>query len=163
MANYKRKTDFILVHDLLVNAIRGYSAAKIKDAQALTDREGGMHNLQGHTRAVIPLAVWIAYKEPSLLPKIKKGTTLKGEMTGHSVEARDNQIWGPLKKAMKRHLKLTGIDVIAEKTKANSPDSAAKIASTYLSDDYGGGQTSGGAGNTVLKRALKLLAHTLPI
>jgi hypothetical protein len=163
MANYTTRTDFILTMKLLEKAISTYSASNVKDAKALTDRKSGKHNLQGHARAVIPLAVWLAFQEPSILQPIRRRTTLSSGMTAHSSEARDSRSWSPVKKALKKHLALAGGDVVAPSAKSNSPDTPAKIAATYLGNDYGGGQTTGGAGNTVLKRALKLLAHTIPV
>jgi hypothetical protein len=62
---------------------------------------------------------------------------------------------------MRNLLSARGADIIAESIRSHSPQDAASIAATYLSSDYGGGQGTGGAGDTVLKRTIKLLAHAL--
>ena len=83
-------------------------------------------------------------------------------MDKHSAEARDG-VWDGVKTGMIQLLATSGADVLTPPgTKVNSPVSAANIAQTYLRTNYGGSQQAGGGGNTVIKRTLKLLAHTLP-
>lgn len=110
---------------------------------------------------LMPLAVWLTIRRPDLLKLIRSKTKLANEMKATSSEARA-AFWGEIKDAIKAELTKNGADVISSADKTNSPTTAQEIAETYLSADYGGGQTKGGAGNTVLKRSLKLLAHVLP-
>lgn len=161
MANYKNRKDFPLLVDLLERTAKGFAAQKIPDAKALVVREKGMHNLQGHAMRVMPLAVWLAIRRPDLLKLIRSKTKLANEMKASSSEARAT-FWGKVKDAIKDELVTNGADVLSSADKINTPTTAQEIADTYLSADYGGGQTKGGAGNTVLKRSLKLLAHVLP-
>ena len=161
MANYIKRKDFPLLMYLLERIATDFAAKKIPDAIALVVREKGVHNLQGHARRVMPLAVWLLIRRPDLLNLLRSKTKLTNEMTASSSEAR-SVIWEQVKTAINYELIKGGDDVISPADRANTPITAKDIALTYLSVDYGGGQTKGGAGNTVLKRALKLLAHTLP-
>ena len=83
-------------------------------------------------------------------------------MSNTSAEARGD-FWDDVKVILRALLQQSGNDLIVIRQRPNSPTTAQEVASTYISADYGGGQTGGGAGNTVLKRTLKLLAHTLPL
>lgn len=161
MANFRNRKDFPLLLDVLERAATLFAASRIPDANALVVREAGMHNLQGHARRVMPLAVWLVIRRPDLLKLIRNKTKLNNEMSASSSEAR-SVIWRQVMDAMRVELLSNGNDVISCADRANSPTTAEEIARTYLNADYGGGQTRGGAGNTVLKRALKLLAHVLP-
>lgn len=161
MANYKNRKDFPLLLDVLERAASLFAASGIPDATALVVREAGRHNLQGHARRVMPLAVWLVIRRPDLLKIIRNQTRLKTSMSASSSEAR-SIIWRNVKDAINAELVRNGTDVISCAERANTPTTAAEIAHTYLSTEYGGAQTKGGAGNTVLKRALKLLAHVLP-
>lgn len=161
MANYRNRKDFPLLVDLLERAAKGFTAHKIPDAKALVVREKGLHNLQGHAMRIMPLAVWLAIRRPDLLKLIRSKTKLANEMKASSSEAR-GAFWGDVKDAIRAELMKNGKDVISTADKTNTPTTAQEIADTYLSTDYGGGQTSGGGGNTVLKRSLKLLAHVIP-
>ena len=138
------------------------AANDVADAQRIADRSVGWHNLQGHARAVVPLALWLARQHPEILCNIGGMTDLSIEMTNVSQESRGD-FWDGVKTALIGSLQLNGDDRIISGQQANSPQTAHEIASTYISSDYGGGQTTGGAGTTVLKRTLKLLAHTLPL
>lgn len=161
MANYLKRNDFLLLLDLLERTTAQFATKKIPDAGALIVREQGEHNLQGHARRVMPLAVWLVIRRPDLLNLIRSKTKLSNEMTASSSEAR-LAIWGQVKDAITNELSKGGSDLVSVADRANTPTTANEIAHTYLGAGYGGGQTSGGAGNTVLKRALKLLAHVLP-
>lgn len=89
-------------------------------------------------------------------------TNLGTNMSNTSQEAR-GAFWDDVKAVLRASLQQYGNDLIAVGLRTTSPETAQEIAHTYISADYGGGQTSGGAGTTVLKRTLKLLAHTLPL
>ena len=138
------------------------AASNVGDARRLAQRSQGWHNLQGHARAVVPLAVWLARMHPEILCNIRDMTNLGHTMSSTSQEARGD-FWDDVKAVLRASLQQYGNDSIAVGLRPNSPETAIKIADTYLSADYGGGQRTGGAGTTVLKRTLKLLAHTLPL
>ena len=138
------------------------AASNVGDARRLAQRSVGWHNLQGHARAVVPLAVWLARLHPELLCNIRDMTNLGTNMSNTSQEAR-GAFWDDVKAVLRASLQQYGNDLIAVGLRTTSPETAQEIAHTYISADYGGGQTSGGAGTTVLKRTLKLLAHTLPL
>lgn len=161
MANYRNRKDFPLLVDLLERTAKSFAAKKIPDATALMDRKKGAHNLQGHAMRVMPLTVWLVIRRPDLPKLIRSKTKLVNGMKASSSEARA-VFWNVVKDAIKAELLKHGNDVISTADQINTPTTAQEIADTYLSQDYGGGQTSGGAGNTVLKRSLKLLAHVLP-
>ena len=138
------------------------AAGGVRDAQRLAERSVGWHNLQGHARAVVPLAVWLAMRHPEILCAIREMTDLGTLMSNTSPEAR-GAFWDDVKTLLRDSLRQSGHDLIAIRQRPSSPTTAREIATTYISADYGGGQTSGGGGTTVLKRTLKLLAHTLPL
>ena len=83
-------------------------------------------------------------------------------MARQSAEA-DGAFWNDVKAALIQLLAEHGDDQIVVGERTNSPTTPNHIANTYLSSDYGGGQTTGGGGTAVLKRTLKLLSHTLPL
>lgn len=160
MTNFTIHQDF---HDKVIaleQSVKTLGNKKIPDALALLERESGVHNLQGHARRLMPLAVWLVMKRPDILDEVRRATNLRHQMTSHSAEARGS-FWKFVKDAMKTEIKKNGMDVISTADRANAPITAKAITRTYLSVDYGGGQISGGGGNTVLKRSLKIMAHKI--
>ena len=145
--------------DVLIRVMAG---AGIRDARAIADRATGWHNLQGHARAIVPLALWLVSHRPDLLCTLSRETDLLVGMSGRSGESRA-PFWVEVSDALVSLLGHHGGDRIIVGAQANSPETADEIARTYLSREYGGGQRTGGGGTTVLKRTLKLLAHTLPL
>ena len=137
-------------------------AGGVKDTRSLVDRATGWHNLQGHMRSIVPLTVWLALQRPDLLCTVRAATNLNTFMARHSPET-DGAFWEDVKVALVQLLADHGDDRIVAGERANSPTTPNHIAMTYLPDDYGGGQTTGGGGTAVLKRTLKLLSHTLPL
>lgn len=125
-------------------------------------RGGGWNNLQGHARSVVPVAVLYARLHPEQLQQIRAMTDLKHDMgQPWSEEARNSDMWGPVMQDMQQMVSSHTETIVASESSTGDPQTVEAVATTYLSTDYGGGQTSGGAGNTVLKRTLKLLAHVL--
>ena len=135
---------------------------EFEDATSLVDRATGWHNLQGHMRGIVPLTVWLVLHRPDLLCPVQTGTDLDVLMSRESGES-GAEFWDDVKFGLRNLLQEHGDDRIVIGERTNSPTTPNRIASTYLSVDYGGGQTTGGAGNAVLKRTLKLLSHTLPL
>lgn len=129
------------------------------DGQALDGSRQGVNNLQGHANALEPLALLLAQKSPALLPIIKSLTKLSDDMGAHSSEARDQNIKSTIAGAITALRGTCGSDVIAREIKNGDPITVDSACDTYLSSGLGGGQGAGGAGDTVVKRALKLLAH----
>lgn len=80
-------------------------------------------------------------------------------MTAQTAEARDRYLWRKAMNATRLLIQERGADIIAEEIATGREQSVRQVAMTYLSTQFGGGQTTGGAGNTVIKRTLKLLAH----
>ena len=144
-----------VIIDVLANA-------GVRDARALVMRQRGWNNLQGHTRGLIPLAVWFARAYPQHLNLLRTSTNLGSGMGRSSAEARNQALWLPIQGDLRAHLTANGADVIAPGARPRSPQTAQEISDTYLSASYGGRQTTGQAGNTVFKRTLKVLAHVLP-
>lgn len=145
--------------DVLISVMAG---GGVRDARAITDRAAGWHNLQGHARAIVPLAIWLVLHRPELLCTLRRETDMQVGMSVRSGESRA-PFWEEVSDALVSLLDQRGGDRIVVGAQVHSPETAAHIANTYLSAEYGGGQRRGGGGTTVLKRTLKLLSHTLPL
>lgn len=131
----------------------------IPDASALFQRTRGQNNLQGHAHSIVPLAVLLARVYPQLLLAIRINTDLQHGMTGQSAEARLKAVWLPVQTGIQLLIASRGGDIVSETFGRATPQTVSRVADTYLSVRYGGGQQRGGAGDTVVKRTLKLLAH----
>lgn len=129
------------------------------DGQALEGRRQGVNNLQGHANALEPLALLISQKSPALLVTIRNLTNLSSDMGPGSKESRDPQIKAAIAAAVSTLRASHGNDIIARELKSQDPITVDTACNTYLSSGLGGAQDTGGAGDTVLKRTLKLLAH----
>ena len=135
------------------------AARNVRDARAITDRLSGWNNLQGHAHSIVPLGVVYARAHPNHIRQLRASTALVHGMGTGSAEARDQAIWRPIMNGMRRFLAARGGDIVSEEIGTRTPQSCQDIANTYLGTQYGGSHPLGGAGNTVLKRTLKLLAH----
>lgn len=162
MVDYTQNLNFRAMQEATDVLIRVTAAAGIRDARAIAERAAGWHNLQGHARAIVPLALWLVVHRPELLCTLRRETVLTEGMGGRSGESRA-LFWGGVSDALVALLNQRGDDRLVVGTQMNSPETADQIANTYLSAEYGGGQTRGGGGTTVLKRTLKILSHTLPL
>ena len=162
MIDYTEDVRFGALHGAVLAIIQALHLEGIGDATSLTQRRAGLYNLQGHARAVIPLAVWVALRRPDLLPEIRQSTNLHVVMDNQADETRA-PVWDQVKEATIELLGARGQDRVSVGDEEDSPETAADTARTYLSDSYGGGQDTGGGADTVLKRTLKLMAHTLPL
>lgn len=132
---------------------------RVPDALALYNRERGVNNLQGHANSIVPLAVLMARIYPGILPIIRARTDIRNELGSGNHETRDRRIWDPVKNAAHLVIQTHGDDIIAETIGTAEGQTVEEVANTYLSVRFGGGQPRGGAGDTVVKRTLKLLAH----
>ena len=162
MVDYTQDLSFRAMQEAADSLVRVLAGRGVRDARAIAERAAGWHNLQGHARTIVPLAIWLALHRPELLCTLRVETDLQIGMSGRSAESR-GVFWDDVKAALISLLKQHGQDRIIVGEQANSPETANDIANTYLSADYGGGQRGGGGGTTVLKRTLKLLSHTLPL
>lgn len=161
MADLRRDAAFVAAVAAARQAIGELASRGNADAAALVQRSGGWNNLQGHAHSIVPLAVFFARHRPLALGPIKGATSLRTSQSHGSREARKRTLWRQVQADLRNLLRNRGSDILAEEMRSNRPQTAQQIANTYLSSGYGGGQTSGGGGDTVLKRTLKLLAHVL--
>ena len=162
MVDYTRDLSFRAMQEATDTAIRVMAGGGIPDARAISDRAAGWHNLQGHARAIVPLALWLVLNRPDLLCTVRRETVLQASLGGRSGESRA-PFWEEVSSALESLLNQRGADRLIVGAQINSPETAGHVADTYLSANFGGGQTSGGGGTTVLKRVMKLLSHTLPL
>lgn len=159
MVDHRADPVFRAAVDGLHTSIETLAQANVPDAVRLWNRRNGGNNLQAHYSSIVPLAVWLSRRYPQHLPRLRAGTSLRHDMTHGSAEGGNRRLWHPIQQDMICYLNHSGADVVAEAMATGSPQSGSTVASTYLSTRYGGGQTSGRAGDTVLKRTLKLVAH----
>ena len=139
--------------------IESYAANGVPDAEALLKRAGGWNHLQGHRHSLVPLVVAFLRENRDVLGDIQGGTELTHSMgTGGSTEARA-PFWAAVKDRMKAFRAAHGATVIAGEKGTGAPQTVDDI-STYLSTGWVGEQSTGGGGDTVIKRTLKLVAHT---
>ena len=136
------------------------------------DREEGENNLQGHAWSVIPLAVHYGRHHRDTMNEIRQANLDLSVSMDDGYSAANEQeriasrnetrheVWNRASGEMRAFLASpNGQDTVAQTMTGGRPQTAADVANTYLKDTWGGGQTSGGGGNTVVKRTLKLLAH----
>ena len=156
MIDYTQDNTFGALNAATQAIIGALAREGISDATSLERRAAGVHNLQGHARALIPLALWVAVRRPDLLPVIRQNTRLDVEMDNHSQETRA-AFWDQVKESGSRCFRN------ADRTEFQSARRTMlqKLRPRSLSDSYGGSHTTGGAGDTVLKRTLK--PHVLPL
>lgn len=133
----------------------------VGDADALVQREYGVHQLSGHYASIVPLAVYFSQKHPELLANIKNKTSLSNNMGDKSGagrdEANDDVIWDPIKAAMRSFTATYGTDIITQNS-YGEPKTVNDILG-YISTSFSGRVSSGGGGTTVFKRTLKILGH----
>ena len=141
--------------------IHVFANAGVRDGRSLMVRQSGWNTLPGEVRSLIPLTVWFVRMYPNHLYSLRTNTSLGVTMGRGSPEARDPSLWQPIQTDLRDCLVTDGGDVISLATQPLAPVTARDIASNYLSARYGG-HTRGTAGDTLLKRTLKLLAHALP-
>lgn len=159
MADYRRNLLFGAALNGLHSELDSLAVGGVPDAQALIDRRDGSNNLQGHYQSVVPLALWFCRRYSQHLPALRAATDVRRDMTSGSTESRDRGLWVPIQQDLIAFLNRDGHDVLSEELGSSAPQDAAAIANTYLSVRFGGAQTRGGAGDTVFKRAAKLIAH----
>ena len=158
MADLRRKPEFAAAVAAARAGIAEFAKRRVPDAVAIQQRLHGKHNLQGHAHSVVPLAVLVARENRGLLQMARQRTKLRADMAS-TPEKRDALLWGSLEVAIRSVLGAQGGDCISETIKGDEPQTARRVAKTYLTMRYGGGHAGGGAGDTVLKRTIKLLAH----
>ena len=142
--------------------IHVFANAGVRDARLLMMRQAGWNALPGEVRGLIPLAVWFIRGFPNHLHSLRSNTSLGVAMGRDSRKATDSSLWQPIQTDLANHLAANGGDVIALGTQPSAPIPAEDIARNYLSARYAGNHRGSQAGDIVLKRTLKLLAHALP-
>ncbi|MBN1547543.1 MAG: hypothetical protein JW902_12885 [Syntrophaceae bacterium] len=133
---------------------------RIPDAQAIASRYAGGNNLQGHARGLVPVAIWFARAHHPHLERVRKATNLTIDMSWSSAEARNRGLWRPIQRDFIAAIAANGTDIVTSGGDIYTPHSVEDIASTYLPTSWGGNQSTGGAGGTVIKRTLKIMSHT---
>lgn len=138
-----------------------FAAARLgmRDAQAIRWRAQGGANLQGHANALVPVAILLAQLHPSVLKKVRIATNFLNSMGKGTPESRDPALRAIIEHAIRTLRKTNGPDVFAHELRSRKQITIDKACDTYLSAKLGGGQANGGAGDTVIKRALKIIAH----
>jgi len=159
MVDFRDKKDFTTAVNSVRAGIISYADEGIPDAGAITEREKGANNLQGHAHSLVPLAVFFARQYPETVQEIRNVTDLDEPMGPTDRETR-LPIWDQVKNQMATLIANHGNDVVSEKLGTGVPQTVDELANTYLPDSWGGGQETGGGGGTVVKRTLKLFAHT---
>ena len=163
MANLTTDPDFNAAVAAAESGVDSYANSGVRDALALTGRAGHMHNLQAHYNGGLPLAVHYARNHQATMARIRAATKLTNEMDdapGPNRAETRHAVWDEVKAEMIAFLNgPAGNGTLASQMQSGAPISARDIANTFLSTKYGGGQTTGDGGNTVIKRTLKLLAH----
>jgi len=129
------------------------------DGVALDERRQGRNQLSGHANALENLALLLAMQSPALLAIIRDETDLAEDMGQGSAESRNQVIKTQIADALTALRAARGNDIIARELRSNAPITVNSACQTYLSVGLGGGQDTGGGGDTVVKRTLKLLAH----
>jgi hypothetical protein len=160
MADFRTDVAFQAMLKGAEATIESLAGDRVPDAVALMQRAAGKNNLQGHYNALLPLAVLIARTDPSLLSHVKSRTSLLHNMGAGSSEARSATIWKPVEADSQTIIRTRSSDVLTVMLSGGL--CRVRDAATYLSPTFGGAQVRGGGGNTVLKRTIKLLAHTWP-
>lgn len=159
MTDYRFDPAFRAAVAAVETGIEQLAANGVPDAQALMDRAAGVNNLQGHYNALVPLAVLLLRQQPHLVAHVKGRTDLAIDMGQERSEARDRATWAPVEAATSALIAAEPHSIIGERL---SPGLVTvQDAANYLSQDFGGVQSTGGGGNTVLKRTLKLVAHLM--
>jgi hypothetical protein len=159
MVDLRDETDFATAVNSVRAGIISYADQGISDADAITDREEGVNNLQGQAHSLVPLAVFFARQHPNTVQDIKNVTDLGESMGPNDPETR-LAIWDQVKEQMATLIANHGGKVVSEELSTGDPQTVAELAESYLPESWGGGQETGGGGGTVVKRTLKLFAHT---
>lgn len=159
MTNWTKDLSFQLALARLGGAIAASAKLGLSDARAIRWRAAGGANLQGHVNALVPLALLLAKQDPSLVRRVRRTTSLANDMGKGSSEARDASLRTDIAAALSTLQASQGADVVAHEIRNGKAITVGQACSTYLSSSLGGSQRSGGAGDTVIKRSLKLIAH----
>ncbi|MBX6362422.1 MAG: hypothetical protein IRZ00_01030 [Gemmatimonadetes bacterium] len=159
MADLRREPVFTTAVAATRHAITDLAAHGVADALALVRRVRGVNHLQGHANSIVPLAVLMARVYPQVLQVVRARTDLRNGLDPQGPETRDQLVWRTVKTGVQLLVAVRAADIIAEEMRTGAPQTVENVAQTYLSQRFGGGQPRGGAGDTVVKRTLKLMAH----
>lgn len=76
-----------------------------------------------------------------------------------STESRDKALRDDIAAALSSLQASHGTDIVSHEIRSKRPITVSKACRTYVSVVLGGSQPNGGAGDTVVKRTLKLIAQ----
>jgi hypothetical protein len=163
MPDVRREQRFISACDLARDAVVEYAMEGVGDAKALLRRAFGENNLQAHWHSMFPVAIYFAIHNFDILDDIKENTDLGHEMTTGSPEASNTELWDPVANQFQQFVNGNrGNDIVSEGMDDPTDErSVQDVAENFMSGTWAGGQAGGGAGDTVVKRTLKLLSHLL--
>lgn len=159
MKNWTSDHKFQLALARLSGAIAASAKLGLSDARAIRWRAAGGANLQGHENALVPLALLLAMQDPSLVRRVRLTTSLAGNLGKGSTESRDKSLRDDIAAALLSLQTAKGSDVVSHEIRSRKPITVSKACNTYVSAALSGSQPRGGAGDTVIKRSLKLIAH----
>lgn len=159
MTNWVNDYEFQLALARLSGAIAAAATLGLSDARAIRWRAAGGANLQGHENALVPVALLLAMQDPSLVRRVRRSTSLAQSMGRGSTESRDQALRDDIALALRRLQATRGTDIVSRQLGNNQPISVDRACRTYLSTRLNGSQQNGGAGDTVIKRVLKLIAQ----
>lgn len=170
MTDVRNEPKFASAKELARDAIVEYAAQGVGDAKALLRRAFGENNLQSHWHWMFPVAVYFAIQNFEVLGDVKNQTDLDNEMNTPHGEAGDTDLWNPIQEEFRDFLDSSqGGNIITEKLGDPREELTSRDVARgkpdgrdgLMSEAWAGGHADGGAGDTVVKRTLKLLAHLL--
>jgi len=155
MAIRMGKTRFNRASERVVAVVGLLADAGVPDAIELVDRRGGKNNLQAHAAHLTPLAVAFLLRHPRNVGLIAQGIRLRGALSGRE------RVWGKVREAFVQFVQASSGERVSREIRTRRPLTIGEVAHTYLPEGWGGSHTTGGAGASTLKRALKIAAHAL--
>jgi hypothetical protein len=159
VTNWVNDLRFQLALARLSGAIAAAATLGVCDARAIRWRAAGGANLQGHENALVPVALLLAMQNPSLVRQVRRSTSLIQSMRRGSTESQDKALRDDIAAALRGLRATHGTDIVSHQLRNNLPISVDHACRTYLSTRFNGSQQNGGAGDTVIKRTLKLIAQ----
>lgn len=159
MKDWARDHRFQLALARLSGAIAASAKLGLSDARAIRWRAAGGANLQGHENALVPVALLLAMQDPTLVRRVRRATDLANSMGKGSTESRDKALRDDIAAALSSLQASHGTDIVSHEIRSKRPITVSKACRTYVSVVLGGSQPNGGAGDTVVKRTLKLIAQ----
>ncbi|NKC32063.1 hypothetical protein [Falsiroseomonas selenitidurans] len=159
MTNWTTDIGFRLALARLGGAIVASGRLGLIDARSIRWRASGGANLQGHANTLVPLSLLLAMTDKTLVRRVRRDTDLTRDMGRGSVESLNKSLRDDIGVAMSNLRSTQGSDIVAQEIKSKRNITVNKACDTYLSIAMGGSHARGGAGDTVVKRTLKIIAQ----